>query len=119
MIKDNKRTLSTYLVYAFYAAAMITMIYYAYNEQTYATHGKNSPLYKNLRECTAYIKKGFDTEDLLKMTIMQANGSVWRIRACVFPVLRWNSQNEFSFHLGETPRRSLPSIYCLRWTARQ
>jgi len=67
MTADQKKILSRNLIYAFYAAAMITLIFYAWDEQTSATHGRSDPLYRNIRECPAYIKKGFDPADLLKI----------------------------------------------------
>jgi signal transduction histidine kinase/CheY-like chemotaxis protein len=67
MIENKKRKFSKYLVYTFYAAAMIALISYSWIEQTQATRGDNNPLYRNIRECPVYIKKGFDTSDLQKI----------------------------------------------------
>jgi signal transduction histidine kinase/CheY-like chemotaxis protein/HPt (histidine-containing phosphotransfer) domain-containing protein len=67
MIENNKKKLSKYLVYTFYASAMIVLILYSWIEQTKATHKDDNPLYRNIRECPAYIKKGFDASDLRKI----------------------------------------------------
>ncbi|MCL1958156.1 MAG: hypothetical protein FWF68_00995, partial [Spirochaetes bacterium] len=67
MIADNKNIFSRYLVYTFYAAVMIALIIYSWVEQSKAIHGDNNPLYRNIRECPAYIKKGFDMSDLRKI----------------------------------------------------
>jgi len=64
IIENNKRKFSKYLVYTFYAAAMVALVSYSWIEQTQATRGDNNPLYRNIRECPAYIKKGFDPSDL-------------------------------------------------------
>jgi signal transduction histidine kinase/CheY-like chemotaxis protein len=67
MIENVKKKLSRYLVYSFYVAAMIALILYSWIEQTKATQSNNNPLYRNIRECPVYIKKGFDKSDLLKI----------------------------------------------------
>jgi signal transduction histidine kinase/CheY-like chemotaxis protein/HPt (histidine-containing phosphotransfer) domain-containing protein len=64
MITDNKKNFSKYLVYIFYAAAMVALIFYSWIEQTKVMRSDNNPLYHNIRECPAYIKKGFDPADL-------------------------------------------------------
>ena len=53
-----------YLAYIFYAAAMVALIFYSWIEQTKVMRSDNNPLYHNIRECPAYIKKGFDPTDL-------------------------------------------------------
>jgi len=67
IIADNKKKLSQYLIYTFYAAAMIVMIFYSWNEQNKTARGDYSPLYRNIRKAPAYIKKGFNTADLHKI----------------------------------------------------
>jgi len=63
----NKKKFSEYLIYTFYAAAMIVIIFYSWNEQNKNTRRGDNPLYRNIREAPVYIKKGFDTADLLKI----------------------------------------------------
>jgi len=65
MITSNIKKLSKYIVFTFYAGAMISLILYSWFEQTKAALGDDNPLYRNIRECPAYIKKGFDPSDLL------------------------------------------------------
>jgi len=43
---------------------MIALIFYSWIEQTKVMRSDNNPLYHNIRECPAYIKKGFDPADL-------------------------------------------------------
>ena len=67
MMALNKKKYSRYLVYIFYAAMMIALIFYSWIEQSKAMRDENNPLYRNIRECPAYIKKGFDPADLRKI----------------------------------------------------
>jgi signal transduction histidine kinase/response regulator RpfG family c-di-GMP phosphodiesterase len=67
MIKRPEQKLSRYLILIFYSAIMIALIFYAWIEQSETAHGENNPLYRNLRECPAYIKRGFDPADLQKI----------------------------------------------------
>jgi len=67
MLADNKKKISKYLVYAFYAAAMIAIVFFAWFEQSDIIHGGNSFLYRNIRECPAFIKRGFNVSDLQKI----------------------------------------------------
>jgi len=67
MIENNKKKLSKHLVYAFYATAMVALILYSWSEQTKAAYNDDNPLYRNIRTCPAYIKKGFDPSDLRKI----------------------------------------------------
>ena len=63
----GKKKLSRYIVYAFYAAVMSALILYSWVEQSKVIHGDNNPIYRNIRECPVYIKKGFNSSDLLKI----------------------------------------------------
>jgi len=67
MRKIKNKTLPRYLVHVFYAATIIVLVFYAWFEQNKAAYGENDPLYRNIRECPAYIKKGFDPADLRKI----------------------------------------------------
>jgi len=67
MVKIDKTRLSKYLIPIFYTAAMLIVVFYAWNEQNKVKHGVNSPLYTNLRECPSFARKGFDPADLLKI----------------------------------------------------
>ncbi|MDR2952387.1 MAG: response regulator [Treponema sp.] len=46
---------------------MSAFVYYAWHEQNIDRRGGSTPLYRNLRECPAYVKKGFDPADLRKI----------------------------------------------------
>ena len=67
MLPNNKRKLPGYLAHIFYVTAMIALIFYAWIEQSKSTHSENNPLYRNIRECPAYIKKGFNPADVRKI----------------------------------------------------
>jgi signal transduction histidine kinase/DNA-binding NarL/FixJ family response regulator/HPt (histidine-containing phosphotransfer) domain-containing protein len=43
---------------------MFALIFYAWYEQDVVIRGGSGPLYRNLRECPAYARKGFDPADL-------------------------------------------------------
>jgi hypothetical protein len=63
----RKQNLSRYFVIIFYAAAMLAAVLYAYNKQNNDKRGGNSPIYRNLRECPTYARKGFDPADLRRI----------------------------------------------------
>jgi signal transduction histidine kinase/ActR/RegA family two-component response regulator/HPt (histidine-containing phosphotransfer) domain-containing protein len=67
MTKQLYQKFSKYLIPIFYAAAMLVVVFYAWNEQNKAKRGGDSPLYRNLRECPSFARKGFDPADLLKI----------------------------------------------------
>jgi hypothetical protein len=67
MIAERKQKLSRYLIYFFYVAAMSALVLYAWYEQNIARRGGSCPVYRNLRECPAYARKGFDPDDLRKV----------------------------------------------------
>jgi len=76
MIKKEKTHFSKYLIPIFYTAAMLIVVFYAWNEQYKVKRGWNSPLYTNLRECPSFARKGFDPADLLKVPDEAAG--VWK-----------------------------------------
>jgi signal transduction histidine kinase/DNA-binding NarL/FixJ family response regulator/HPt (histidine-containing phosphotransfer) domain-containing protein len=67
MFSDSKGKFSKYIIHTFYLAAMIALISYAWYEQNTVIRGGSGPLYRNLRECPAYARKGFDPADLQKI----------------------------------------------------
>jgi signal transduction histidine kinase/DNA-binding NarL/FixJ family response regulator/HPt (histidine-containing phosphotransfer) domain-containing protein len=67
MITEHKQKLSKYLIPVFYVTAMVALIFYAWYEQDIVIRGGSGPLYRNLRECPAYARKGFDPSDLRKI----------------------------------------------------
>jgi hypothetical protein len=67
MTKRLNQKFSKYLIPIFYTAAMLIVVFYAWNEQNKVKRGGNSPLYTNLRECPSFARKGFDPADLLKI----------------------------------------------------
>jgi signal transduction histidine kinase/DNA-binding response OmpR family regulator/HPt (histidine-containing phosphotransfer) domain-containing protein len=76
MIKQFRQKFSKYLIPIFYTAAMLIVVFYAWNEQYKVKRGGNSPLYTNMRECPSFARKGFDPADLLKVPD-EASG-VWK-----------------------------------------
>jgi len=67
MTKQLNQKFSKYLIPIFYTAAMLIVVFYAWNEQNKAKRGGESPLYRNLRECPSFARKGFDPADILKI----------------------------------------------------
>ena len=64
---ETKHKLSKFLTPAFYFAAMVLMVFYAWNEQIIIHKSGSSPLYRNLMNSPAYIRRGFDPADILKI----------------------------------------------------
>jgi len=73
----RKQNISGYLVFIFYAAAMLTAALYIWNEKNNNKQGGNNPIYTSLRECPTYARKGFDPADLRKIPDEQTTG-VWK-----------------------------------------
>jgi len=75
----RKQNISRYFIPIFYTAAMLIVVFYAWNEQNKVKRGGSTPIYTNLRECPAFAKRGFDPADLLKVPDEgpQADG-VWK-----------------------------------------
>jgi hypothetical protein len=63
--KQNKGRLR-FFVPVFYLAAMGLVMLYVWNEQNTVRRGGDGPLYRNLMECPAYVKRGFNPADILK-----------------------------------------------------
>ncbi|MDR0447758.1 MAG: winged helix-turn-helix domain-containing protein [Treponema sp.] len=59
---------------AFYAASMVLVIFLAWNEQNTIRRGGSGPLYRNLMEQNAWIRRGFDPADILKVP---GSGGQW------------------------------------------
>jgi len=76
MVKIDKTRLSKFFISVFYTAAMLIVVFYAWNEQNKNKDGANSPLYQNLRECPSFARWGFDPADLLKVPDEAAG--VWK-----------------------------------------
>jgi len=72
----HKQNFSKYLITIFYTAAMLIVVFYAWNEQNKIKSGGSSPLYTNLRECPSFARWGFDPADLLK--IPDEAAGVWK-----------------------------------------
>jgi len=49
-----------FLIPVFYLAAMILVILYVWNEQNSIRRGGAGPLYRNLMDCPAFVRRGFD-----------------------------------------------------------
>jgi len=56
-----------YLIPVFYSIAIILMIIYQWTGQKNIRNGSGSPLYRNLMTESAFIRNGFDPEDILKI----------------------------------------------------
>jgi len=56
-----------YLIPVFYSTAIILMVIFQWTEQINIRSGSGSPLYRNLTADSAFIRRGFDPEDILKI----------------------------------------------------
>jgi len=57
--KHNKGWLKIFIP-VFYLVAMILLILYVWNRQSSIRQGGDGPLYRNLMECPAFVRRGFD-----------------------------------------------------------
>jgi hypothetical protein len=74
--------LSKSLIPAFYAVIMALVIFHAWNERSSLRKGGSSPLYRNLMDSPAWIRKGFDPDSILQMpylaeALAEAPGGEW------------------------------------------
>ena len=63
---DNKKNGGSlkFIIVVFYSVAMLFVLQYAWKEQSFILKGGSGPLYRNLRECPAFVRKGFDPGSL-------------------------------------------------------
>ena len=64
---SKKPQLSKYLFIAFFLISMVLVVFYVWNEQNKVNRGGDGPLYHNLMDYPAYIKRGFDPADTVKI----------------------------------------------------
>jgi len=62
-----------YLIPVFYTIAIVLMIFFQWTTQKNVRQGSGSPLYRNIMEKTAFIKRGFNSADIL----MSPQGDEW------------------------------------------
>ena len=63
----EKAELSKIFFLSFYLIAMVIAVFYAWNSQNEILRGGGTPLFRNLMESPAYIRRGFDPGDILKI----------------------------------------------------
>jgi hypothetical protein len=76
----GRQNLLKILIPAFYLAAMALVVLSAWNEQKTVRQGGGSPLYRNLMDKPAFIREGFDPEELRKISAereIPANNGTW------------------------------------------
>jgi hypothetical protein len=84
---------------------MLLVVYFVWNSQYRIQQGGDGPLYRNLREYPAWIRHGFDPNDITD--IPQENGGAWmcfetaQLKINDSPLPDLPSQAQFSFTLGE------------------
>jgi len=71
----NKTHLSKFLILAFYLITMLSITFYEWNEQNAIFSGSGSPIYRNLMECPAYIRRGFYPLEINKIPVI--DGKEW------------------------------------------
>jgi len=75
MIKIDKTQLVKFFILAFYLATMLSITLYEWNEQNAIFSGGGSPIYRNLMDCPAYIRRGFDPNEINKIPVV--DGTEW------------------------------------------
>ncbi|MCL2801655.1 MAG: ATP-binding protein [Treponema sp.] len=65
-----------YLIPVFYFAAIFLMVVYQWTAQSNIRNGSGSPLYRNLMENSAYLKRGFNPNDIVNLPQI-ADNSEW------------------------------------------
>ncbi|MDR0447844.1 MAG: helix-turn-helix domain-containing protein [Treponema sp.] len=60
----GSKNLTKYLIPVFYTAAMMLMVFYAWNEQIVTRKSGSGPFYRNLMDGPAWIRRGFDPAEL-------------------------------------------------------
>jgi len=75
MVKTVKTHLSKFLILAFYLTTMLSITLYEWSEQIAIFSGSGSPIYRNLMECPAYIRRGFDPDVINKIPVI--DGTEW------------------------------------------
>ena len=92
-----RQTLSKFIVPVLYSAIILIMVLYELNQQNITRNDKNSYLFQNLMDNPAFIKKGFNTDDIL--TVPKLSGTEWvRFQS---PPLRIKDSN-----LPDLPKRT-------------
>jgi len=107
MIKVNKQTLVKILIPVTYSVLTLIMIHYAWNEQISIRRGSDSPLYQNLMDNPAFIRRGFDPDDILAIpgvTTVKTDESEW-VRFSSPPLSVVNS------NLPDLPKRTYLSPF--------
>jgi len=75
MIAKERSLLSKYLILAFYLVTMMVIVFYEWTAQNNIRFGSGGPLYRNLMECPAYVRRGFDPADIRK--VPPENSAEW------------------------------------------
>ena len=63
--------LSKFFAPLFYLTAMLLVVFFAWGQQRMVRQGGNSPLYQNLMDNQAYVRRGFDLADIYPADILK------------------------------------------------
>jgi len=87
-----------FLIPVFYALFMLVVLLYQWNVQSAAMRSESRPLYRNLMECPAYVKRGFDLTEIQRgaSILNDLSGAQW---------YRFQSQ---PFEIVNSPLPNLP-----------
>jgi len=94
----QKQTLVNILIPLFYTAAILALVFYQWNEQMIVWQGGSSPLYRNLMDYPAYIRHGFDIEEIMDIE----DGGAW------LPGETWHSFTSAQLRIRNSPLPNLP-----------
>ncbi|MDR2542248.1 MAG: response regulator [Treponema sp.] len=73
----RNRELSRLCFISFYSLAMVLIVLFAWNEQNKVRKGGSTPIYRNLMEHNAYVRRGFDPADIQKIPAENSNDWVY------------------------------------------
>ena len=75
----NRKSLIKLAIPAFYAVSLALLTFYAWNNQNISRR-QDHLLYRNLMECEAYVKKGFDPAELHKVPNVDGGWALFESR---------------------------------------
>jgi len=97
---SNQNKWLKFFIPVFYLAVMILLIFNIWNEQNSILRGREGPLYRNLMECPAFVRRGFDKSYTTE--IPKEDGTWFRFQS---PSLRINTSP-----LPDLPKRPFFSL---------
>jgi hypothetical protein len=95
MIINNIKSLKKYLVPLFYFILILAIAFIQINHQKKVRNNEGSPLFRNLMNYTAFVREGFDPEDILEVPEVTARS-------------KWMRFNSAPLRIADSPLPDLP-----------